>query len=75
MTDVRLSFRVFWYEPDQEWVGVCEQFPSLSHLDETPEAALAGIRELVVWTVEDLKAEGRPMPWEVAERAPLVAQG
>jgi len=46
MTD-RYTYRVLWSEEDQEYVGLCAEFQLLSHLDETPEKAFAGIRDLV----------------------------
>jgi hypothetical protein len=43
----KYSYRVIWSEEDQEHVGLCAEFPSLSHLDEDAGRALAGIQELV----------------------------
>ncbi len=40
----RYTYRITWSEEDQEYVGLCVEFPSLSWLDKKPEAALAGIR-------------------------------
>jgi len=38
--------RVTWPEDDNEYVGLCAEFPSLSWLARTPEAALtAGISQ------------------------------
>lgn len=28
------TYRVIWSEEDQEFIGLCAEFPSLSHLDE-----------------------------------------
>lgn len=52
----RYTYRVIWSEDDQEYVGLCTGFPSLSWLDESPEAALRGIRKLVVSVVTDMAA-------------------
>ena len=41
------TYRVIWSEEDQEFVGLCAEFPSLSWLDENKEAALRGIVALV----------------------------
>lgn len=41
------TYSVSWSEEDQEYVGLCSEFPSLSWLAPTPEDALAGIRRLV----------------------------
>jgi len=40
----RYTYRVTWSEDDNEYVGLCAEFPSLSWLAKTPEAALKGIR-------------------------------
>ena len=34
------TYRVTWSEEDQEHVGLCAEFPSLSYLAKAPEAAL-----------------------------------
>ncbi len=41
------TYRISWSAEDNEFVGLCTEFPSLSWLAETPEAALQGIRKLV----------------------------
>jgi len=47
LKDDRYAYRVTWSEEDQEYVGLCVEFPSLSWLAGEPEEALAGIREVV----------------------------
>ena len=61
MTD-RYVYRVMWSEEDGEYVGLCAEFPSLSHLDDTPEKAFAGIRGVVAFAVEILQEDGDPVP-------------
>ena len=49
----KYTYRVTWSEDDNEYVGLCAEFPSLSWLADTPEKALKGIRNLVMdvyWT-------------------------
>jgi predicted HicB family RNase H-like nuclease len=58
----RYSYRVIWSEADQEHVGLCTEFPSLSWLAETPEKALRGIRKVVSGVVEDMRANGETPP-------------
>ena len=53
----RYTYRVVWSEEDEEYVGLCDEFGLLSHLDETPEKALSGIRALVAFCVDDLRGE------------------
>lgn len=55
----RYTYRVTWSEDDQEHVGLCAEFPSLSWLEKTPEKALKGIRELVRECIEDLCTENQ----------------
>ena len=62
------TYRVTWSPEDGEHVGLCVEFPSLSWLAATPEAALAGIRRLVQDVVADLPASGEPIPEPLAEK-------
>ena len=41
------TYRVIWSEEDQEYVGLCEEYPGLSHLDPSSDRALEGITQLV----------------------------
>jgi len=61
-------YRVIWSEDDQEYVGLCAEFPSLSHLDRTPEAALKGIMALVRTVVEEMESQGETPPEPLATR-------
>lgn len=56
------TYRVTWSEEDQEYVGLCSEFPSLSWLDESQELALKGIRELVADTIKDMKENREKVP-------------
>jgi predicted HicB family RNase H-like nuclease len=58
----RYTYRVTWSEEDNEHVGLCAEFPSLSWLAGTPEAALKGIRKVVAGVVADLEAHGEALP-------------
>ena len=62
----RYTYRVTWSEEDKEYVGLCAEFPSLSWLAHTPEAALKGIRKLVAEVVEDMDASGETVPEPLA---------
>lgn len=53
------SYRVTWSADDNEHLGLCTEFPSLSWLAETPEVALAGIRSLVQDVLEDMQKKSR----------------
>jgi predicted HicB family RNase H-like nuclease len=58
------TYRVTWSENDQEFVGLCTEFPSLSWLASSQEAALRGIRSVVAQVVTDMtkNREGIPKP-------------
>ncbi len=62
----RYTYRVTWSEDDNEYVGLCAEFPSLSWLDTTPEAALKGIRKLVEDIVKDMLNNGETVPEPIA---------
>jgi predicted HicB family RNase H-like nuclease len=64
----RYTYRVTWSAEDGEYAGLCAEFPSLSWLAATPEAALKGIRETVAKVVKDLKANKEPIPEPTATR-------
>lgn len=68
MNPKHYSYRVIWSEDDQEYVGLCEQFPSLSHLDSDQMAALQGITALVCDVVVDMLNHGEPLPDILTER-------
>jgi predicted HicB family RNase H-like nuclease len=64
----RYTYRVTWSAEDREYIGLCAEFPSLSWLAPTPEAALKGIRETVAGVVADLKAAKEAVPEPLASR-------
>ncbi len=64
----RYTYRVTWSEEDDEYVGLCAEFPSLSWLAASPEEALAGIRTVVAEAVADMQANAEPVPEPIATR-------
>ena len=60
------TYRVTWSSEDEEYVGLCIEFASLSWLAPTHEEALTGIRQLISDCVADMKANNdhppEPMP-------------
>ena len=64
----RYTYRVTWSEEDEEYVGLCAEFPGLSWLAATPEEALRGIRRVVAEVVADLKRNQEIVPEPLATR-------
>ena len=64
----RYTYRVTWSEDDNEYVGLCAEFSSLSWLARTPEAALKGIRNVVEGVVKDMQNNGETVPEPIACR-------
>jgi predicted HicB family RNase H-like nuclease len=64
----RYTYRVTFSEEDQEYVGLCVEFPSLSWLELTPEDALRGIRQVVADSVADLEQNGEVVPEPIATK-------
>ena len=62
------TYRVTWSVEDNEHVGLCAEFPSLSWLAPTPEKALSGIRRTVAEAVADMQDSGEPIPEALADK-------
>lgn len=63
------SYRVVWSPEDGEYVATALEWgPGLSWLDEDPTAALAGLRDVIRESIEDLLADGKPVPSPLADR-------
>ena len=62
----KYTYRVTWSEEDQEYVGLCLEFPSLSWLAESQEEALKGIRETVSSVVSDMLEQKEIIPEPIA---------
>ena len=62
------TYRVFWSEEDEEFVGLCAEFPGLSWLDENQALVLKGIVDLVQECMDDLVANKEPVPEPLSQR-------
>ena len=62
------TYRVTWSEEDQEYIGLCTEFPSLSWLTETQDSALEGIRQLVADLISDMKQKKEEIPIPISIR-------
>jgi len=56
------TYRVSWSEEDEEFVGLCTEFPGLSWLDENQQNAFSGIIKLVQTCIDDLEANNELPP-------------
>ena len=64
----KYTYRVLWSEEDAEFVGLCAEFPSLSWLAKSHEAALKGIMRVVRDAVADMQANDEALPAPLAGR-------
>jgi len=62
------TYRVTWSVEDEEYVGLCAEFPSLSWLAKTPESALKGIRKIVESVIKDMKDNNEEIPQPIASK-------
>ncbi len=64
----RYTYRITWSPDDQEYVGLCVEFPSLSWLAESPEASLDGIRKIVAEVVQEMNSKGESPPLPLSSK-------
>ncbi len=62
------TYRIIWSAEDEEFVGLCAEFPSLSYLDQNRYQALDGITNLVQDVITDLLANNEQIPQPITQR-------
>src|SRR3989338_6053019 len=62
------SYRVIWSEEDQEYIGLCAEFPSFSFLDKNQEKAFLGIRHLVREALRDMAESREKIPEPISTK-------
>ena len=62
------TYRIIWSEEDNQHVGLCAEFPSLSYLASTPEKAIRGILKVIADVVQDMQANDEPVPEPISLR-------
>lgn len=68
-TEIRhYRYAVAWSAEDGEFVATVSEFPSLSCLEPDQFEAIRGLEQLVASVVEDLQANGEPVPEPLADR-------
>jgi predicted HicB family RNase H-like nuclease len=60
------TYRVTWSSEDNEFVGLCAEFPGLSWLAHTREEALCGIINLVEEVISDMLSDKEQIPEPLA---------
>lgn len=65
---VFLEFSYTWSSEDNEYVGLCAEFPSLSWLDADQSKAFSGILELVADVVADMNRNNEKIPTALSEK-------
>ncbi len=68
MNPDHFAYRVIWSPEDEEFVGLCAEFPLLSWLATTPEEAFTGIRAVVTEVIGDMLGNGEAPPEPIAVR-------
>lgn len=58
----KYTYRVTLSEEDTEYGGLCAEFPGLSRLSRTPEAALKCIRRVVNQAIADMQRNKETIP-------------
>ena len=62
----KYTYRVTWSEEDQEFVGLCTEFSSLSWLSPSYKKALEGIRSLIKECIEDMIENNEKIPLPIS---------
>lgn len=68
LTNDHYTYRVTWSEEDNEYIGLCSEFPSLSWLAPSQQAAFKGIRNVVANVVAEMRKTDEPIPEPLAKR-------
>ncbi|MDR2896003.1 MAG: type II toxin-antitoxin system HicB family antitoxin [Propionibacteriaceae bacterium] len=64
----RYAYRVHWSGDDAAFIATAAEFPSLSWVEDTPTAALAGMVRLAHEVVSEMEDSGETPPEPVATR-------
>lgn len=64
----KYTYCVFWSDEDDCFIGTVAEFPLLSHIDDTQEAALKGIVGVIDFVLKDMANNGedypKPFKWD-----------
>lgn len=62
------SYRVIYSPEDEEFVGLCDEFPFMSHLDRNQVKAMEGIKSAVEFAIDLLLEDGNEVPLPMSQR-------
>ncbi|MCJ7680110.1 MAG: type II toxin-antitoxin system HicB family antitoxin [Candidatus Aminicenantes bacterium] len=65
----RYTYRITWSEDDNEYIGLCAEFPSLSWLSQNPGSALKGIMSVVEDVCDDMTKNGEFLPQPLSTKS------
>lgn len=68
MDSKQYTYRVIWSAEDNEYVGLCAEFPSLSWLDVDQSKAFSGIVNVVAEVVADMISNNEKVPVPLSEK-------
>lgn len=68
MDSKQYTYRVMWSAEDNEYVGQCAEFPSLSWLDADQSKAFSGIVNVVAEVVADMISNNEKVPVPLSEK-------
>jgi predicted RNase H-like HicB family nuclease len=68
MDSKQYTYRVMWSAEDNEYVGLCAEFPSLSWLDADQSKAFSGIVDVVAEVVADMISNNEKLPVPLSEK-------
>lgn len=74
-SNLKYNYRAQWSPRDGEYVGLVDEFPSLSWLAPTPQEAVDGIAKVVASAVDDIQDAGElpPVPRVAVDNPELQA--
>jgi predicted HicB family RNase H-like nuclease len=62
----KVSYRIIWSQDDEEYVGLCAEFPSLSWLSSSPQKALEGITNMVEECIKQMQQDNERIPLPIS---------
>ena len=68
MDSKQYTYRVMWSAEDNQYIGLCTEFPSLSWLDADQSKAFSGIVNVVAEVVADMINNNEKVPMPFSEK-------